>query len=98
MTTITLPPPPEALPADTFSARHRAWWEACDVILREAAVAASQAHGAAQASTAVALQAGVAAQNALAAAIGQTPASSGLSENFVLELLRIVRGAPEPAP
>lgn len=29
------PEPPAALPADTFPARHRAWWEACDKILRD---------------------------------------------------------------
>lgn len=29
------PSPPDALPADTFAVRHRAWWEACDQILRE---------------------------------------------------------------
>ena len=29
------PEPPPALPADTFPVRHRAWWEACDKILRD---------------------------------------------------------------
>lgn len=29
------PEPPAALPADTFPVRHRAWWEACDKILRD---------------------------------------------------------------
>lgn len=26
------PSPPDALPADTYPTRHRAWWEACDII------------------------------------------------------------------
>jgi hypothetical protein len=94
---IELPPAPEPLPADTFEARFRIWRADCDDLLRQATIAASQAHGAAQAATAEAMQASVAAQNALAAAISSTPASGGFSEAFVMSLLRLVLDKPEPA-
>lgn len=34
MATITLPPKPDALPADTFNDRMLNWWRECDVLLR----------------------------------------------------------------
>lgn len=40
---VTLPAPPPALPAETYAARHRAYWEACDAILRKEAIEAEQA-------------------------------------------------------
>jgi hypothetical protein len=86
---ITLPPPPDALPADTYSARHRVWWEQCDVLLRQASIAASEAHGAAQQATAVALQANVAAQQEMAAALAlPTPQRLPTRAELVFAILR----------
>jgi hypothetical protein len=84
---ITLPAPPAALPADTYTARHRVWWEQCDVLLRQEdqrqrdeseanrllAIAASQAHGTAQQATADAMRASVLVQQSLAAAMNTLP-------------------------
>lgn len=40
---LSFPRPPEPLPADTYPARHRVWWEQCDVLIRAAQVAEMQA-------------------------------------------------------
>jgi hypothetical protein len=68
------------------------------VLLRQASVAASEAHGAAQLATAVAMQAHVDKQQGLIDAMNATPVSaSGFSETFVMSLLRLVLDKPEPA-
>lgn len=59
---IQLPQAPSPDPADTYAQRHTTWWQQCDVIIRSAAVAASEAHAKAQSDTAVAMQANVAMQ------------------------------------
>lgn len=97
MTDISLPPPPALEPADTFAARHRVWWEACDILLRTvgeqnrlAAIEASRAHAQAQAATAEALAASVTAQHALASAVATAPpARQPTRAEMVFELLKV---------
>ena len=97
MTTLT--PPPEFTP-DLTAAEVDTLWRQWDVYLRRASleqdatlrsaqVEASTAHAAAQQDTATAMADAAAAQRELMAAL-QESAGDGLSEGFVLSLIRIV--------
>lgn len=73
MSVVALPDAPAPLPADTYPARHRIWWEQCDVLLRQAAVAVAGQQATAQMNTAEAMQDNAMAQRQLAEVIAAGP-------------------------
>jgi hypothetical protein len=69
LSAVAIPEAPALLPADTYPARHRVWWEQCDVLLRQAALVNGAAQAAAQQATAAAMNRHADTQAAMAQAM-----------------------------